>query len=299
MMGNLLMLAAFGVSIAFGVVGILFLRWQRARQDRRSPLHGRQVGHVPGQQLVDRVADSQEEMLLSVILMYFSIPLMLLAWALHRLPAERIRFDSNAWLFVLGGLAMMGYGLQRLARHLHARNAARDGLLAERVTGMQLNRLVTRGCTVLHDLPCEDFNVDHVVVAPRGVYAVETKSFRRPKGSGSGGNESLHRVRYDGVGLRFPDFATKAPVEQAARQAQWLQRYLRDKLQRDIPVIPAVALPGWFVERDEAGKRAEVVVFTPMGKGADFMGWEPTRLPEDARLLIAQALALRYPEVPE
>ena len=135
-----------------------------------------------------------------------------------------------------------------------------------------------------------------MVIAPRGVYAVETKSFRRPKGSG-GKDDHTHRVGYDGTKLRFPDFATAAPIEQAVRQAQWLQRRLRDALQRDFPVVAAVALQGWYVDRDEVGKRADVVVFTPMGKGAEFMARQPERIPEDQRNLIAQALAVRYPQV--
>lgn len=148
----------------------------------------------------------------------------------------------------------------------------------------------------MHDLPCDGFNIDHVVIAPRGVYAVETKSFRRPKARG-GQEDQSHRVGYDGTRLRFPDWATAAPIEQAWKQAQWLQRLLRDALQRDVPVVPAVALPGWYVDRDESGKRADVVVFTPMGKGAEFMAWQPERIPEDQRNLIAQALAVRYPQV--
>lgn len=296
MIPNLLMLAAFAISIACAVLCIVVLRVLRNREERRSPLQRKQIGHVPGQQLVDRVSDSQEEMLLSVIVMYFALPTMLLAWALQRVPPERIRFDGASWIHVAGAVVMFGWGLHRFLRHWRARRNARDGLLAERVTGMQLNRLVAQGCIVMHDLPCEGFNIDHVVIAPRGVYAVETKSFRRPKGA-AGKDDRTHRVGYDGSTLRFPDFATSAPIEQAAQQAQWLQRRLRDGLQRDYPVFAAVSLPGWFVDRDEVGKRAEVVVFTPIGKGAEFMAWQPERIPEDQRNLIAQALAVRYPEV--
>ena len=296
MTANLLMLAAFAISIALALACVLCLRWWRQREERRSPLQRKQVGHVPGQQLVDRVADSQEEMLLSVMVMYFAFPMMLLAWALQRVPAERIRFDGGSWIFVLGALVLFGFGLHRFVRFWRARQSARDGLLAERFTRMLLNRLGAQGCTVMHDLRCEGFNIDHVVIAPRGVYAVETKSFRKPKGKG-GRDDRSYRVGYDGAMLRFPDFATSAPIEQAVQQAQWLQRHLREVLHREFPVIPAVSLPGWFVDRDETAKRAEVVVFTPVGKGPEFMAWQPERIAEDQRHLIAQALALRYPEV--
>lgn len=173
----------------------------------------------------------------------------------------------------------------------HAQNA-KDGLLAERVTGMQLNRLAAEGCLVLHDLPAESFNIDHIVIGPRAVYAVETKSFRRPRGQG---DTAVHRVTFDGKALRFADFVNTAAVEQAARQAQWLKRKLQESLGMDIPVVPALALPGWYIDKTEAGKTSEVVVFTPMGKGADFLARGQEKLAPEQRRMIAQALAVRYP----
>src|SRR3546814_2708651 len=67
------------------------------------------------------------------------------------------------------------------------------------------------------------------------------------------------------------DWGDDAPVIQARRQAKWLARYLSESLGREIPVIPAIALPGWWIDRTEASKRSDVRVFTPMGKGADFL----------------------------
>jgi len=160
------------------------------------------------------------------------------------------------------------------------------------VTGMQLSRLVAKGCLVLHDLPSDVGNIDHVVVAPQGVFAIETKSFRKPKGDGEN-----YRVRYDGKALHFPDFVNVDAIAQAERSAQWVQRYLRDKNMPETPVIPALSLPGWFVERTDAAKGAAVRVFTPMGRGAEFLAFPPERLDSHQRSLIAQALALKYPEI--
>lgn len=33
-----------------------------------------------------------------------------------------------------------------------------------------------QGYKVLHDIPADEFNLDHVVVAPYGVYLIETKT---------------------------------------------------------------------------------------------------------------------------
>lgn len=188
-------------------------------------------------------------------------------------------------------------GLRDYIKHYRARENYRDGWTAEHVTGLQLNRLIAQGCLVLHDLPAEVGNIDHVVISPRGVYAVETKSFRKPRDAGDARDGVGHQVHYDGATLRFPDFRTSDPIKQAERQAQWLRRTLRNALQREVPVIPIVALPGWFVTRTEEGKRASVQVFTPMGRGAEFMAWDPVRLGADERQVIAETLASRYPAI--
>lgn len=67
-------------------------------------------------------------------------------------------------------------------------------------------------------------------------------------------------------------------------------------LGREIPVIPAIALPGWWIDRTGESRRSDVRVFTPMGKGAGFLlaGQEVL---DSTTMLVAQAIALRYPAV--
>lgn len=93
----------------------------------------------------------------------------------------QLQFGLSEMLFVVGWILMFAYGFGVYQRHYRKHEQAHDGMLAERITGMQLNRLVASGCIVLHDLPAAGFNIDHVVIAPRGVYAVETKSVRNPR----------------------------------------------------------------------------------------------------------------------
>ena len=268
----------------------------KKRRSRRSPLASKQVGHVPGQQLVARMSDHEIDMLMSVMLMYLAAPVMFAVWAGNRIAWERIHWGFLEWLFLLCATAIFGHGLLGYIRHLNSRDNIRDGLLAERVTGMQLNRLIVQGCTVLHDLPCNGFNIDHVVIAPRGVYAVETKSFRKPRDASDDKRDPGHQVNFDGKLLRFPDFVTREPVEQAQQQAQWLQRWLRESLKQDIPVTPALALPGWYVKQPEdVWHNSLVKVFTPMGDGANFMAKDIIRLDPVLRSLIATALAQRFP----
>ncbi|MGY1530214.1 nuclease-related domain-containing protein [Luteimonas sp. A649] len=290
----LLGLVPFFASTLLALACALTFKAIRARSRRRSPLMGRKLGHLPGQQLLKRIADHHDQVVDGIMLMFLALPLMFTAWAGLRIDWAAIKWGGTETVFLVVGLGVFVYAFWGYVRAFLARDRASDGLVAERVTGMQLNRLVANGCAVLHDLPGDDFNIDHVVVSPRGVYVVETKSFRKAKHLE--GDEAC-RVTFDGDQLVFPDFRTRKPLDQAVRNAHWVARELRETLGRDVPVMAAVALPGWFVTRTEAGKRSTIIVFTPMGKGAEFMTWEPVRLSPDERGTIAKALAVRYPSL--
>jgi hypothetical protein len=285
------------ISVLLLMVCALSFKWLRKRRLRRSPLQGRQIGHLPGQQLLARISYYDEIVSESITLMMLALPMMFMLWLTLRVDWQKQHFGLTEGMLLFGALAMFAWEFRAYTRAYQARENYRDGWTAEQVTGMQLNRLVAQGCLVLHDLPAEYGNIDHVVIAPRGIYAVETKSFRKPRNASDHRDDPSHQVQYNGKTLLFPDFATREPIEQAIRQAQWLRRTLRDALGREVPVVPIVALPGWYVKRSEAGKRADVQVFTPMGKGAEFMAWESECITPDQRRLIAEMLAARYPVI--
>jgi hypothetical protein len=223
------------------------------------------------------------------MLITLSGPMCLLAWALMFVPWTRVSVGLREWIIIACFVALFAFGLSRFVHHAKLRRRAREGLAAERATAQELNRLMADGCQVFHDLPGEPFNIDHVVISPRGVFVVETKSRKKPP--------DMYKVQYDGHALHFPGGRpTSHPIEQARNYAQWLARYLRDATGRDVPVSPTVALPGWFIERTVP--HPEVEVFAPAGKGARFVLDRNVGAPLDdgTRALIGQALAMRYPE---
>jgi hypothetical protein len=289
-------LLPFFVSFSAALIFALAYKALSKRLSRRSPLAGRKVGKLPGQALIERISDHEADLMSGVMLMYFALPITFMAWAGVRIQFDRFKWGWTETGFLVLGMLVFCYGLYSYILAHRARERARDGLLAESVTGMQLNRLIAHGCIVMHDLPGESFNVDHVVIAPRGVYAVETKSFRKPKHVATG---DTYRVGFDGSMLKFPDFAEKQAIEQARSQAQWLSKVLREALGREIPVIPALSLPGWLIDQPEGVWRSShVKVFSPMGGGANFMSKEIHAVDETTRNLIRDALAVRYPDIP-
>jgi hypothetical protein len=98
----------------------------------------------------------------------------------------------------------------------------------------------------LPDFQADNFNIDHVVIAGNGIFAIETKGRSKPV---RGRGQEDVKVTYDCQVLQFPTWREKEPIEQAKRQAIWLSAWLSKAVGEPVPVKPVLALPGWFVER--------------------------------------------------
>jgi hypothetical protein len=112
--------------------------------------------------------------------------------------------------------------------------------------GQELDQLMKSGYSVFHDLPGDKpFNIDHVVVGPNGVFAVETKGRAKPVNRAA---RDGHKVQYRDEKLYFPGWMEDRPIEQAKMNAKWLSRWLSSAVGVHIDVTPIVVLPGWYVE---------------------------------------------------
>ncbi|QOY63695.1 hypothetical protein INQ40_05595 [Lysobacter sp. H21R4] len=128
-------LSAFlGLSLAIGY------RVLKKRRERRSPLAARQIGHVPGQQLVDRISAHETEMITSIMITYMALPLMFMGWSGSHIQWHTLRWGFLEWMYTIAAAGMFAYGLWGYAKHLHKRDRARDGLLAERHATQPTNR---------------------------------------------------------------------------------------------------------------------------------------------------------------
>jgi hypothetical protein len=129
-------------------------------------------------------------------------------------------------------------------------------------TGQELNLLMLQGYKVFHDFPADNFNFDHIVIGPAGVFAVETKARFKPT---SENPKADAKVIYDGKSLRFPTHNSQGPLKQAGMQAQWFASWLSRAIGEKVPVQAVLALPGWYVERT-AGSAIRVINPKEMGK---------------------------------
>lgn len=215
-----------------------------ARDDRRDPLTV-ELRHLPGAGLQVEQDQGNEARIDHLVIVIIAGLLGALAMAGLRVPADSLqwRWSDGLILAIMLGVGMV-YGRRITAALPHMRNL-RLGLRAEQAAAQELGATIAGNNRLLHDIRAKDFNIDHVVITPAGIFAVETKSRLKPP---AGMGPEAVKVRYNGNTLQFPGWTESKPIEQASRQARWLRDHLRQATGENFPVFPVLALPGWYVE---------------------------------------------------
>jgi hypothetical protein len=202
----------------------------------KSPLTAKPLRN-PGQSLDGQLDDYIDTHLL--------MPLMLTGISLWLIVVEWLRYFNpkalNPWavttvgaLVVIASLPWMWFAFKK-ARRL---KLGRDG---ERAVGQFLERFREDGFQIYHDVLIGDANIDHVLIGPKGVYTVETKTLSKPERG-----RAVIRASADAVTANDRSL-DRNPIIQAKAQANWLKNYFAEAGFK-IEVQPVVVFPGWFVE---------------------------------------------------
>jgi hypothetical protein len=216
---------------------------------------------LPGQSL----RDEKERLLENRFLpFYLATAFLWILWGLdeyrvwtHQQPAPKIELC----------LAIMATGtcvifFRRLFERFRRLNRGERGEL--RVAEV-LDDLRSYGYRAAHDLTRDGFNIDHVVVGPAGVFAIETK-FR------SGTGEITFR---NGEGLFVDGFPEeKDSLSQARGNAAEVNRLIKENCHIDVWVKPVVVFVGEWRVRN-AWKSTDARVFTPAGLANHIVNQQP------------------------
>lgn len=289
------------VSVFLAIAPILLLGgvawlWRLWRQldRRRDPFNPRdRASRGAGEGIRSSLAQLSDDFDTTLAVAIAAAPLFFSVWAGSKLEETGFRWstyrlDGSDVLLLVVALFVYVAAAWRLINLGERARRLRRALDAELLTGQCLTQVMSEGGIVFHDFPADGFNIDHIVIGKSAVFAVETKSRMKP----AAGGKDAARVVYDGEVLRFPEHCETKPVEQAARQADWLRRFLASGVGEPVPVIPYLALPGWFV--DSKAQRPAVLVGNP--KNTMFMardGFGPA-LGEMTKRRIAHVLSERY-----
>jgi hypothetical protein len=208
----------------------------------------------PGESLFNQIQELNEK--ISDSIFEFIIIPVIFAVALIFLPYSLLNMKYSIILICVFVIFLIYYVL-KILKLIGLRRLKRLGYDGEVAAGQELNQLMLDGYNVYHDFPADKFNIDHIVIGPDAVYAAETKTRSKPKSKGSGNN---YKIIPDGRTLQFPDHSSSDFLDQADRQAKWLQKWLSSAAGEAVTVKAMVLLPGWYVERT---KPDGVPVFNP------------------------------------
>jgi hypothetical protein len=147
----------------------------------------------------------------------------------------------------------------RTKRRIQNLKRGRDG---EREVAEMLDELKRHDACVLHDIPEEKGNIDHLVICRRGIFVIETKNWSKP--------DKVWEMQFDGerihIANRAPD---PAPIVQAKAQVASIKALLRESTSKTFSVRGVVVFLDWYVKRKPSARASDIWVLNPK----EFSGW--------------------------
>lgn len=234
--------------MAVVTAAVFLYRWRNRSRSGRNPLT-KALLNAPGATLRAQLSDEQDN-LLGFLLGSGIVG----AYAGGFVAGQKADsgIGTTFWIAtscaLIIGLGVLAWWSVRSFQRIQRLRLALDGEMA---AGEALNHLMRRGYYVFHDIPGANYNIDHAIVGPNGVFAVETKAHAKPA--------SGHKATFDGRVIRYPDRNDAQAVEQSQRNAASLSRFLSKATGRNIWVGAIVILPGWWVELTGQHPRCHVI----------------------------------------
>ena len=176
------------------------------------------------------------------VLPYLLLPSLFILFAVWHWLAYFGLLAGSPWVSTIMALIAVIVSVVQLFRLRRTLRAMKQGQQGEIAVGQFLDSLKAKGYKVIHDIPCGNFNIDHVVLGTRGFYAIETKTLSKP----AIGSPTITPTE-NGLVVDGGPASTDYP-EQAIRQARWLQEKLIEITGKKWPIKPVLLFPGWFVE---------------------------------------------------
>ena len=260
-----LLFCAGGVPALILLAAVSIERWRRKRRGERQPLSEKLL-RPAGYSLQRKLEDLDDSFNGWFMGAFLASLLAIGTFAIT--PKDAL---SGILFLICFGLGAAACAVMAWRRLLDMR-MKRMGLLGEQAVAEALQSLLPLRYQVFHDLPGQDnWNIDHVVVGPTGVFAVETKyRTKRPGKAGGRDNEAV----FDGNRIQFPSSYDADAPKQADANARWLATMLSKATGERVTVQPIVALPGWWVTLKA---KSDVKVLS--GKQvSNFIAKEPARL---------------------
>jgi hypothetical protein len=267
--------AALTLGVLLLLPAALYIFRTYYRKKRRPPPFTNDFSRFPGQSLLNRLGDINEQIILFTGAL-FAGPIVFYAAYLSFVYFSGLEIRLPGALATAAiGSGVTVYLLIKLLGYLNERRTLRLGYEGKAAVGQALNQLMLEDYRIYHDFPAKSFNIDHIVVGQNGVFTVRTIALPTPTAKNNRDNAT---VEYDGRALYFPDYDDAETIAHAEEQALWLSKWIGETIGEAIAVRAIVALPGWVVKRTSA---EGISVVNPKQIGSMFQHVKPRPLSAD------------------
>ena len=211
----------------------------KAKVETRSPIKDlpvRQAGQSLREHAIDTILDQK---VLPYLIAVMLVEAAIVSWLIILTPKPLV----PATIWTVAALIACLYGVLKCRRADPYISNLRLGRIGEEAVGQFLEETLRPcGATILHDVPGDGFNLDHVVIGPTGVYCIETKTHsKRKRGCGE--------VTYDGARVTVAGMKPERdPIIQVKAAANFLRELLEKSTRQQFKVQPVVLYPGWYVK---------------------------------------------------
>ncbi|MBB1378973.1 nuclease-related domain-containing protein [Pseudoalteromonas sp. SR43-2] len=229
----------FVIGSVYSLLGVLFIKIWLHQKNAKLPVDRKKLKRVAAQTLNEQVNNKIVEV---IGLISLSALIVTMPFAIKGI-AEMFASGKFNYFFII----MIALGLVYVARKLWVKSnhliKLKLGRDAELAVASELIELQSHGYQVFHDIQADGFNIDHLVVGPNGIFAIETKGrHKRIK------DDTNYKVKFEKNRLVFPSWFESKPLEQAQNQANWVNKWLQEATGFNTQVLPVLCFPGWFVE---------------------------------------------------
>jgi hypothetical protein len=115
------------------------------------------------------------------------------------------------------------------------------------ITGQAISAFSSSGYAIFHDFHHGDVIVDHLLVGPKGIFAIQTITHESPPISD---DPAKCIVQYNGRVLHFGENQSNhQAIDRAEATAEALSEWLSEPLEEPVAARAILSLPGWAVKR--------------------------------------------------
>jgi hypothetical protein len=237
--------------------------------------------HVPDPSLEEAINTRSDEPIAEPVI----VAAAMIALALYEWGRVAFSLPPQPIAATIAAILASAWAALKSVRGAKNSRQLRHGREGERIVAEVLETIRRDGFRVFHDIIGPNFNADHLLVGPRGVYVLDVKTISTP-------HSRIATIWYDGETVSLAGLTPERdPVKQARALARSMGDLVKESSGTTYVVRAVVLYPGWSVERPH-NLNPDVWVLNPNALPA-LMQNEAVALEDDEVNLIAFHLS-RY-----